>query len=148
MGRRIFNICTALSLLASLVMVGMCIRSFFTIDYVEFSKTPQRSYVLFSKGGSIELVRADEPFNPTTGGYTTVGSYDSPLLPVDLPYALAVLPFAVLPYIWLLPKLNALDSNRLGLCARCGYDLRASKERCPECGTPIPLRCRDNDRIG
>ena len=34
-----------------------------------------------------------------------------------------------------LPVLRRRMRTKRGLCLDCGYDLRASKERCPECGT-------------
>jgi hypothetical protein len=37
---------------------------------------------------------------------------------------------------WLI--LHKSIPKRSGLCQRCGYDLRASKDRCPECGSAIP----------
>jgi hypothetical protein len=40
------------------------------------------------------------------------------------------------PWLWRLRAERA--RRRVGLCVRCGYDLRASKERCPECGTLVP----------
>jgi len=41
--------------------------------------------------------------------------------------------------LWLLavPSMRRRKRKKLGLCLKCGYDLRASKERCPECGESI-----------
>ncbi len=41
---------------------------------------------------------------------------------------LAFLLFTVLPFH------RRRKRKKLGLCLKCGYDLRASKDRCPECG--------------
>jgi hypothetical protein len=46
---------------------------------------------------------------------------------------------AVVPAMWLLRRLLRLRSQPAGFCRKCGYDMRATPERCPECGTtPTP----------
>ena len=55
-------------------------------------------------------------------------------IPLWMPFVL----FAIYPIItFIRGPLRRWRRRRRGLCVECGYDLRGSTQRCPECGTEI-----------
>ena len=50
-----------------------------------------------------------------------------------VPYWLLAVAFTILPGL-LLRRQRKQRQLRMGLCPTCGYDLRATPQRCPECG--------------
>jgi hypothetical protein len=56
---------------------------------------------------------------------------------VHLPDWAIALVSAVLPALYVRGFYRRRRSRREGRCRRCGYDLRASPDRCPECGAAV-----------
>ena len=54
---------------------------------------------------------------------------------VAVPWWVVVACSAAPPAVWLARHLRQRGRRGSGLCPRCGYDLRGTPDRCPECGT-------------
>jgi hypothetical protein len=57
------------------------------------------------------------------------------VMAVDLPYWSPILATSVMPASWMIRRRRQRARLRRQHCTRCGYHLRATPERCPECGT-------------
>ena len=55
----------------------------------------------------------------------------------EMPWWAVVPALAVLPAIKLAQLARARRPHPRGHCPRCGYDLRATPQRCPECGFAV-----------
>ena len=59
---------------------------------------------------------------------------------------LLVVVFGIVPGLWVGRFIRGWIRQSRGYCAACGYDIRATPQRCPECGAKIksPLSSSGN----
>jgi hypothetical protein len=118
--RIIRRVATVLSLLLFVVTSVLWVRSYFAHDSVNIEFGNSRFNGLASHNGVIWLL---------------IGYDDD----VPIPHLFVLLLSVPLLLWWILERTNGRGAVRPGLCTSCGYDLRATPDRCPECGT-IPVR--------
>jgi hypothetical protein len=90
---------------------------------------------------------ADAPFDLRLGvGYysglnQSTGRYVRLL---RVPLWIPAIMFTVLPALWFRMVVRERKRRREGFCPKCGYDLRATPQRCPECGELPAVRLPHN----
>jgi len=140
---------TIFSLIGLLLSLGLWGVSYWCVGYT--SRSNLNSVVdvedgwLLCCGGVGRTSRIVQRYLPNTAGFKAYGfdGFDTDWLPslpifgssrLDLPLWIPTIFFAgMLVFV----RTRHHSRRKLGLCVKCGYDLRGSGERCPECGTTL-----------
>lgn len=164
MRRCVFALLSAVSALICIGVMSLWIRSYVVEDHISFDEgnhgsrlvvfcsSRGRTWMAFGTLWSGELrrkgwsIRCSDPeplviWNDDQplwkwcgigGGRAASAVFDS--YEIAVPHWLIVLPTAIPPCLWMHRRARIQRRRRLGLCLSCGYDLRASSDRCTECG--------------
>ena len=183
--RRLFTLCSAVSLMLCVVVCVLWVRSYwvseavFQIVFISPWGLHERLRIVISNRGVLGFEDTDNQWRVDARGmrmrrspgfhYVTPAEYapargrgvfgrlgfaSDHTLTQDtvgrvgrrryaVPYWALAAASGLAPAVWCQRRGRRRRSARLaaGLCPACGYDLRASPERCPECGAAASCHC-------
>ena len=139
---------TALSLALCAGMLGMWVRGFLP-THLRFEAKQGRLVVYANEMsdaafehamGAMAISPMALPWDWDRFGVAKVrmGFFGADTLIVAVSFLWLAAALAILPAWWIVDRLRRRRRGRGNRCVRCGYDLRATPDRCPECGT-VPV---------
>jgi hypothetical protein len=164
--QKLLRILVCLSLILLLASSSMAIRSYFRGDWLAKTSHGRSNSISSAKGSIVFDASEMDPLfslDGATFGTTNRVYYSTwepprtfaerlgfwsmdtrmksgPFFRTIIPYWPLIALFGVLPADAAFTMLRGWLKRRWpkeGLCRTCGYDLRESKQRCPECGTEV-----------
>jgi hypothetical protein len=172
MKRFVFHLAVAVSLVLSMAMAVLWVRSYFVEDVVRCEEPGEGSpwviHVVWASRGRVSFgndvvgvhswdVNAGEPTTKRYWKYERMAP--EPMRPYEesflgkmglfyeqgdahgerwvAPIWIFMVVTSVPLVVWLRALVRRRWASSAGICVICGYDLRATPERCPECGKAV-----------
>jgi hypothetical protein len=102
--------------------------------YTRSTPWGKNSYQLTAGGIAVHVTEINQPPSLDNLGLGFGWSDRGGERLVTIPFWSLAVAFSILPVVWLRRACRDRVQQREGLCSKCGYDLRATPGRCPECG--------------